>query len=221
MRPTTTARPALRLAEISYSPAQVRVLTAALDLFADNGVAGTTLQMIADRMGVTKAAIYHQFRTKEEIVIATADYHSVPLEAAVERAEAAQDRVEARRVLLQQLIDFAVRNRAGVSAWRGDPVMTRILMKHEPFRGLTERIYTLLVNEDAGAGGVDAGADRADRADRAGVDGEERENDSRIPAAILVGVITAVGQPGLAAIDPRILREQVFRYACRLLNLPD
>ncbi|CUU57910.1 regulatory protein, tetR family [Parafrankia irregularis] len=215
MRPTTTARPAVRLAEISYSPAQVRVLTAALDLFADNGVAGTTLQMIADRMGVTKAAIYHQFRTKEEIVIATADYHSVPLEAAVERAEAAQDRVEARRVLLQQLIDFAVRNRAGVSAWRGDPVMTRILMKHEPFRGLTERIYTLLVNEDAGAVGVDAGAVRADRL------GEERENDSRIPAAILVGVITAVGQPGLAAIDPQILREQVFRYACRLLNLPD
>ncbi|EFC82420.1 TetR/AcrR family transcriptional regulator [Parafrankia sp. EUN1f] len=209
MRPTTTARPAVRLAEISYSAAQVRVLTAALDLFADNGVAGTTLQMIADRMGVTKAAIYHQFRTKEEIVIATADHHSVPLEAAVERAEAAQDRVEARRELLQQLIDFAVRNRAGVSAWRGDPVMTRILMKHEPFRGLTERIYTLLVNEDAGAGGDD------------GAGGEERENDSRIPAAILVGVITAVGQPGLAAVDPQILREQVFRYACRLLNLPD
>jgi AcrR family transcriptional regulator len=30
-------------------------------------VSGTSLQMIAGAMGVTKAAVYHQFKTKEEI----------------------------------------------------------------------------------------------------------------------------------------------------------
>ena len=34
---------------------------------------GTSLQMIADAMGVTKAAVYHQFHTKEEIVLAVAE----------------------------------------------------------------------------------------------------------------------------------------------------
>jgi AcrR family transcriptional regulator len=55
------------------SGGQQRVLEAALDLFAEHGVSGTSLQMIADRMGVTKAAVYHQFRTKEEIVFAVID----------------------------------------------------------------------------------------------------------------------------------------------------
>ncbi|WP_156763496.1 TetR/AcrR family transcriptional regulator, partial [Mycobacterium scrofulaceum] len=55
---------------VEHSPARTRVLDAALDLFATHGVSGTSLQMIADAVGVTKAAVYHQFRTKEQIVIA-------------------------------------------------------------------------------------------------------------------------------------------------------
>ena len=43
---------------------------AALKLISEHGVSGTSLQMIADEMGVTKAAVYRQFKTKEEIVIA-------------------------------------------------------------------------------------------------------------------------------------------------------
>src|SRR5579862_7894371 len=52
-----------------YSRAQVRVSEAALELFSQHGVGGTSLQMIADALGVTKAAVYHQFKTKDEIVI--------------------------------------------------------------------------------------------------------------------------------------------------------
>jgi AcrR family transcriptional regulator len=40
--------------------AQGRIIAAALELFARNGVGGTSLQMIADAIGVTKAAVYHQ-----------------------------------------------------------------------------------------------------------------------------------------------------------------
>lgn len=45
-----------------------RVCACALDLFARHGVAGTSLQMIADALGVAKAAVYYRFRTKDEIV---------------------------------------------------------------------------------------------------------------------------------------------------------
>nr|WP_241835167.1 TetR/AcrR family transcriptional regulator [Pseudofrankia asymbiotica] len=178
------------------SPAQVRVITAALGLFGEYGVAGTSLQMIADAMGVTKAAVYHQFKTKDEIVIATADHELVTLEAAVEDAEAVPGSVEARRVLLRQLVDFSVRNRAQVRAWQGDPAMMRVLAKHEPFSRLTRRMFALLADDDS-------------------------ETDWSIPAAMLAAAITAVGQPALAALDPTLLWERVFHYACRLLDLHD
>ncbi|ADP83963.1 TetR/AcrR family transcriptional regulator [Pseudofrankia inefficax] len=193
---TTRSRSGTRLAEIRHTPAQVRVITAAYGLFAEYGVAGTSLQMIADSMGVTKAAVYHQFKTKDEIVVATADHELVALEAAVEDAEAAPDRVEARRALLRQLVDFSVRSRAQVRAWQGDPAMMRVLARHEPFSGLTRRMFALLVDDDS-------------------------ETEWSIPAAMLAAAITAVGQPALAALDPNILRDRVFHYACRLLDLPD
>ena len=38
-----------------------RVLDAALDLFSEHGFAGTSLQDIADRLVLTKAAVYYHF----------------------------------------------------------------------------------------------------------------------------------------------------------------
>ena len=46
-----------------------RVLDAAVALFAEHGVHGTSLQMIADRVGVSKAAVYYQFHSKEDIAL--------------------------------------------------------------------------------------------------------------------------------------------------------
>src|SRR5512142_2936154 len=68
--------------------AQTRIVTAALDLFARHGVGGTSLQMIADKIGVTKAAVYHQFKTKDEIVVAAAQAEIARLEQVMDAAEA-------------------------------------------------------------------------------------------------------------------------------------
>ena len=62
-----------RLAPTTYSAAQKRVIAASLDLFGTHGVSGTSLQMIADAIGVTKAAVYHQFKSKDDVVIAVAE----------------------------------------------------------------------------------------------------------------------------------------------------
>lgn len=45
-----------------------RLLEAATELFNQHGLAGTSLQMIADRLGVSKPALYHHFRSREDIV---------------------------------------------------------------------------------------------------------------------------------------------------------
>ncbi len=70
------------------SAAQVRIITAALDLFGEHGVNGTSLQMIADALGVTKAAIYHQFPAKDDIVLAAIEVELAKLEATLDSVEA-------------------------------------------------------------------------------------------------------------------------------------
>ncbi|WP_235498433.1 TetR/AcrR family transcriptional regulator [Frankia sp. R43] len=132
-----------------WSAAQTRVLTAALELFATHGVSGTSLQMIASAIGVTKAAVYHQFRTKEEIVLAVAELGLAELVEAVEAAEAEPRRDRARDVLLAKVVDTAVRRRRETSVLRSDPVMVRFLGSHPPFQHLIERIYRLLIGEVA------------------------------------------------------------------------
>jgi AcrR family transcriptional regulator len=47
-----------------------RALAVALDLFARQGYTVTSLREIAEQLGVTKAALYFHFRTKEELLTA-------------------------------------------------------------------------------------------------------------------------------------------------------
>jgi len=139
------------LRSVPRSAAQTRIITAALDLFGEHGVSGTSLQMIADTIGVTKAAVYHQFKTKEEIVIAVLEVDLTRLESALEVAEAEQDLPRAREVLLTLVIDLAVQRRRIVSALQQDPVIVRLLAKHEPFLQLMDRLFTMLRGHDASA----------------------------------------------------------------------
>jgi len=139
------------LRSVPRSAAQTRIITAALDLFGEHGVSGTSLQMIADTIGVTKAAVYHQFKTKEEIVIAVLEVDLTRLESALEVAEAEQDLPRAREVLLTLVIDLAVQRRRIVSALQQDPVIVRLLAKHEPFLQLMDRLFTMLRGHDPSA----------------------------------------------------------------------
>jgi AcrR family transcriptional regulator len=133
-----------------HSAAQLRIVGAALDLFAEHGVGGTSLQMIADAVGVTKAAVYHQFRTKEEIMVAAAETELALVEAAVEAAEAEGSPESARQALVSQIVDLAVARRRMESTFLGDPVIIRFFAHHPPFREVMDRLYRILMGEDPG-----------------------------------------------------------------------
>ena len=47
-----------------------RILDVALDLFTDQGFDGTSMREIAERLGISKPAIYYHFGSKEEILMA-------------------------------------------------------------------------------------------------------------------------------------------------------
>jgi AcrR family transcriptional regulator len=52
------------------SDTRQRILDVALDLFTEQGYDGTSLRQIAEQLGVTKAALYYHFESKEDILMA-------------------------------------------------------------------------------------------------------------------------------------------------------
>jgi AcrR family transcriptional regulator len=133
------------LGSASYSAAQRRIIEAALGLFAEHGISGTSLQMIADALGVTKAAVYHQYNTKDEIVLAVTQVVLARLEAAVTAAEAERSRARARALLIAEMVDLAVEQRGMAGVLQRDPVMLRFLESHAPFRRVMVRVNRVLM----------------------------------------------------------------------------
>ena len=180
-----------------YRPAQARIIDAALDLFAEHGVNGTSLQMIAEAIGVTKAAIYHQFKTKDEIVFAAIDVELAKLATALDAAEAEASPARAREIVLTQVIDAAVARRRMVSAVQHDPVVVRFLADHEPFRQLMTRLYSLLTGGDTTA-------------------------EARVRAAMASAAIGgAVMHPLVMDMDDAALRSQLMFLTQQLIACPE
>jgi AcrR family transcriptional regulator len=180
---------------IARSRPQQRILMAALDLIGAHGVSGTSLQMIADAIGVTKAAVYHQYKSKSEIVIAVTENELAILEDALIAAEADQRRQQARRTLLIQLIDLAVTRRKWVGTLTSDPVIIRILGEHPPFLRFMSRLYGVLLDE-------------------------RDDTQARVAAAIMSAAIAgSVVNPMVSDLDDEVLRTNLIELIPRLLEL--
>jgi AcrR family transcriptional regulator len=179
----------------SYTAAKTRIIEAALVLFAELGISGTSLQMIADAIGVTKAAVYHQYNTKDEIILAVAQAVLARLEAAVSAAEAERSRLRAREVLVVQMIDLAVERRRMASVLQRDPVMLRFLEEHEPFRRVMARVNRVLM-------------------------GGASHPQARVQAATLAAAIGgAVIHPLVLDLDDDSLRSELLKQVRKLLPL--
>jgi len=50
------------------SDTRARIQQVALELFMEQGCTNTSIREIAERLGVTKAALYYHFRTKDELI---------------------------------------------------------------------------------------------------------------------------------------------------------
>jgi AcrR family transcriptional regulator len=58
---------------MEHTDTRTRIQDVALRLFNEKGYEATSLREIADEIGVTKAALYYHFKTKEEIVTSLID----------------------------------------------------------------------------------------------------------------------------------------------------
>lgn len=134
--------------------ARARVLEAALTLFGEHGVSGTTLQMIADSIGVGKASVYYQFHSKDDIVLAAAQPLFDDMARVVTIAEAVEDPQTRREITISGFIEFSVRNRRLAAVLAGDPVLENLIQSREDLRDIVDRFTDLLL------GGADSTAGR-------------------------------------------------------------
>ncbi|MGW0390299.1 TetR/AcrR family transcriptional regulator [Streptomyces sp. NPDC003042] len=79
-----------------------RIQDIALELFAEQGYEKTSLREIAERLEVTKAALYYHFKTKEDIIISVFDDVTRPIDELIEWAQEQPPTLEMKREVLRR-----------------------------------------------------------------------------------------------------------------------
>ncbi len=92
---------------------------AALELFADHGIDGTTIRMIAERAGVTEGALYRHHKSKDDLVRALFEEYFESFGGMLEGIRADAAPVEDR---IGQMV------RAFLAAYDTDPLGFRFVM---------------------------------------------------------------------------------------------
>jgi AcrR family transcriptional regulator len=173
--------------------ARARVLDAALALFVEHGVHGTSLQMIADRIGVSKAAVYYQFRSKEDIALEVLRPSIDDMARVIRIAEALPDVQRRRAVMVSGLIEMVVRYRQLSILFYGDPAIDQLVHSEPGFKAVADRVRELLEGPHHGI------------ADRIAF------------SVFLSGVCKAPADPDLADVDDGDLRRVLLELSQRIL----
>ncbi|MET9260218.1 TetR/AcrR family transcriptional regulator [Amycolatopsis sp. NPDC004079] len=177
---------------------RTRLLATALRLFSEHGVEGTSLQMIADELGVTKAAVYYHFKTKSEITEAVAEPGIRELDQLV--VEAAKHPRHGARVdhLVDGFVDLVVRHRVLVALFSSDPGIDAALAKSvHGVEGFKQALISIVAG------------------------GPELDVTARVTAIVaFTGIAMAGGAPDLAEVDDETLRRELVRVGRRLLGRP-
>jgi AcrR family transcriptional regulator len=133
------------------SDTRLRIQRTALEMFAEQGYDQASLRKIAERLGVTQAALYYHFKTKEEIVASVVDDLGDSVEELASWGRAQPASAETRDEVLRRLstllngpwhplMRFAEENRP---ALRTLPIGERI-------NGWMRTVLALLIDPTAG-----------------------------------------------------------------------
>jgi AcrR family transcriptional regulator len=130
---------------------RARLQEAALRLFAEHGVSGTSLQMIADDIGVTKAAVYHHYKTKDEIVLGVVTPFLERLRPVLTQAQARRGRRAQVEAVLDGLVDVVVDARRVYRVMASDPSYHHLVERDPVLQEVGEGIVALLSGPDPDA----------------------------------------------------------------------
>jgi AcrR family transcriptional regulator len=170
-----------------------RLLSAALDVFAANGVSGTSLEMIAQRAEVTLAELRHEFPERDDLVLALVGPALERMGPIADGAEAQRGHAARLEAAMAGVVDLVVDYRRVASTLSFDPVAVRLIRGHPAVRSL-QRVRRLL------------GASAPDQGSRARL------------AVLSGGLIMAGADPAVATLDDEDLRDHLLAAARRILK---
>jgi len=124
-----------------------QILETAQRLFADLGYDATSLQLIADEMGLTKAAVYYHFRAKTDILHAAMEPGIQRLEGLLDKAAAIRGRRARIEYLVNGFVDFLILNRHYAVMASTDPAAKRDKLNSESMT-MRQRALTLLFGDN-------------------------------------------------------------------------
>lgn len=124
-----------------------RIQQVALELFAEHGYEQTSLREIAERLGVTKAALYYHFRTKEDIVVSTLEDYFTEIDAVIAWAQGQPRTTETRREILRRYAVIAFERRTQMRFFQQNPRMDRTGISGQ-FQERFRTIFALMSEPD-------------------------------------------------------------------------
>jgi len=135
-----------------------RILEVALELFGRQGYAGTSIRDIAERMEMTKAAVYYHFRSKEELLADVLSPAMARVSRVLEQHESTGD-TEGGRALVTALVDVIAEVGPQVVMMISDPAVGSHIQALTGDSGLPQRVGRALLGPEA----TDPGLAAADR----------------------------------------------------------
>jgi AcrR family transcriptional regulator len=147
-----TAKPAVRTRAASTRAARAEqtkqlVLDTAQRLFNQHGYDATSLQMIADEMGVTKAAVYYYFPTKSEILHAVIGVSLARLNTLIDEAATRTGRPARARYVIEGFVDLLISSRHMSTLKNSDPAIERELHSSLEMLALRTRAMQVLFGD--------------------------------------------------------------------------
>ena len=124
-----------------------QILATAQRLFTELGYDATSLQMIADELGLTKAAVYYHFRAKSEILHAAMQPGIQRLEVLLDEAAAIRGRGTRIEHLVDGFTDFLVEHRHYATMASTDPAAKRNKLDGKKVT-LAQRALTVLFGDN-------------------------------------------------------------------------
>ncbi|GAA2713477.1 TetR family transcriptional regulator [Micromonospora olivasterospora] len=127
-----------------------RIKTVALELFTEQGYEKTSLREIAERLNVTKAALYYHFRSKDEIVSSFVEDRLDRMDALIAWAEKQPATLATRRELIARYAEamFASEQAAVMRFFEQNQTVLKSLSAGKQMRERMMRLADALARGD-------------------------------------------------------------------------
>ncbi|GAB3406011.1 TetR/AcrR family transcriptional regulator [Flindersiella endophytica] len=125
-----------------------QICAIATELFNEQGYDKTSLREIADRLGVTKAALYYHFKSKEEIVWTIVDDYLAEVDDVIASAGQQPATPEARRETLERYAEVVGQQIGSMRFFQQNPSGLKSTELGQKFRTRMGELHKALLPQD-------------------------------------------------------------------------